>query len=372
MSLTSLHQYRGSVEALAQAERRNLEQLAQATAGRLSQLLEDHRRLAAYLAQDDDVEAVLLAPTEDNLLALRRRLAAMVATNPDLHLVTLMDAKGTAVASTASEVVGGNFAFRDYFRTAQAGTPNVTSILIGAVAGRAGSYLAHPVRVRDGRVLGVISLRVRAESIGALVDAARTPSREPFLIDADGVVIHHRDAGLRFRSLAPLSAAQQEALRADQRFRRDRIDSLDMPDLARAMVGARQPGHADYRSTVSNAREVAGFAPVEGPGWVVAVSETHASFDAPLRRLLAQVMAGWVVVGLVAALLALAFARSIVRPVRRLIAAAEALKRGDYDAAQVRVTQGDEIGVLGRTFNVMIDVLRQRERERVLRDAGRR
>jgi methyl-accepting chemotaxis protein len=137
-------------------------------------------------------------------------------------------------------------------------------------------------------------------------------------------------------------------------------------------VGARQPGHADYRSTVSNAREVAGFAPVEGPGWVVAVSETHASFDAPLRRLLVQVMAGWVVVGLVAALLALAFARSIVRPVRRLIAAAEALKRGDYDAAQVRVTQGDEIGVLGRTFNVMIDVLRQRERERVLRDAGRR
>jgi C4-dicarboxylate-specific signal transduction histidine kinase len=372
MTITSLHQYRGSVEALAQAERRNLEQLAQATAGRLSQLLEDHRRLAAYLAHDDDVEAVLMAPTEENLLALRRRLAAMVATNPDLHLVTLMDAKGTAVVSTASEVVGGNFAFRDYFRTAQAGTPNVTSILIGAVAGRAGSYLAHPVRVSDGRVLGVMSLRVRAESIGALVDAARTSSREPFLIDADGVVIHHRDAGLRFRSLAPLSPAQQEALRADQRFRRDRVESLDMPDLARAMVGARHPGHADYRSTVSNAREVAGFAPVEGPGWVLAVSETHASFDAPLRRLLIQVMAGWVVVGLVATLLALAFARSIVQPVRRLIAAAEALKRGDYDAAQVRVTQGDEIGVLGRTFNVMIDVLRQRERERVLRDAGRR
>ena len=42
----------------------------------------------------------------------------------------------------------------------------------------------------------------------------------------------------------------------------------------------------------------------------------------------------------------------------------EALKRGDYDAAQVRVTRSDEIGLLGRTFNVMIDVLRQRERER--------
>jgi hypothetical protein len=34
----------------------------------------------------------------------------------------------------------------------------------------------------------------------------------------------------------------------------------------------------------------------------------------------------------------------------------------------VRVTSGDEIGALGRTFNVMIDVLRQREREHGLRE----
>ena len=47
--------------------------------------------------------------------------------------------------------------------------------------------------------------------------------------------------------------------------------------------------------------------------------------------------------------------------------AAGARGRGDYDAARVRVTSGDEIGALGRTFNVMIDVLRQREREHGLR-----
>ena len=52
------------------------------------------------------------------------------------------------------------------------------------------------------------------------------------------------------------------------------------------------------------------------------------------------------------------------RPVQALTRAADALKRGDYDEAHVRVTSGDEIGALGRTFNVMIDVLRQRERER--------
>jgi putative NADPH-quinone reductase/HAMP domain-containing protein len=66
---------------------------------------------------------------------------------------------------------------------------------------------------------------------------------------------------------------------------------------------------------------------------------------------------------------ALRFARSIVRPVRALTQAAAALKEGQYDAAGVEVKRRDELGQLGRTFNVMIDVLRQRDRER-RRDGG--
>uniref|UniRef100_UPI0032200162 HAMP domain-containing protein n=1 Tax=Zoogloea sp. TaxID=49181 RepID=UPI0032200162 len=134
----------------------------------------------------------------------------------------------------------------------------------------------------------------------------------------------------------------------------------------------RREGHVSYASTVSKTEEVAGFAPVEGHDWVVGVTETHDSFEAPLRRVFHQVLLGLGAVGLLSVLLALAFARSIVRPIRRLTEAAEALKRGDYDAAQVKVTRSDEIGLLGRTFNVMIDVLRQRERERVLRNSERR
>jgi nitrogen fixation/metabolism regulation signal transduction histidine kinase len=53
-----------------------------------------------------------------------------------------------------------------------------------------------------------------------------------------------------------------------------------------------------------------------------------------------------------------------VRPIERLTAAAHALKSGDYGGAQVEVRSNDEVGQLARTFNVMIDVLRQRERER--------
>jgi len=104
----------------------------------------------------------------------------------------------------------------------------------------------------------------------------------------------------------------------------------------------------------------------------VGVTESRDSFEAPLRRIFLQVLLSVAAVGTFFVLLAIVFARSISRPVQALTHAADALKRGDYDAARVRVKSDDEIGALGRTFNVMIDVLRQREREARLRDASPR
>jgi nitrogen fixation/metabolism regulation signal transduction histidine kinase len=94
------------------------------------------------------------------------------------------------------------------------------------------------------------------------------------------------------------------------------------------------------------------------------VSEPRAQFELPLRRLYDNMLYSVALAGAVFLVLAVLFARSIVRPIARLTDAANALKEGDYDRANIKVTANDEIGRLARTFNVMIDVLRQRERER--------
>ena len=137
-----------------------------------------------------------------------------------------------------------------------------------------------------------------------------------------------------------------------------------MPLLAQAMIGTSKEGNLNIYSTVSNKNEIVGYAPVRGQNWVVSISESREFFEAPLNQLFDRVLYSVVLIGLIFLALALLFARSIVQPIERLIQATHALKNGDYDKATVKVTSRDELGRLSRTFNVMIDVLRQREREK--------
>jgi HAMP domain-containing protein len=130
------------------------------------------------------------------------------------------------------------------------------------------------------------------------------------------------------------------------------------------MVGAKERGHVSYYSNVRRRDEIAGYAPVPGHDWVVGVSESRDYFAAPLDQLFQNVLYSVVLVGGIFLMFAMLFARSIVRPIERLTSAAHALKSGDYANANITVRSNDEVGQLARTFNVMIDVLRQRDRER--------
>jgi C4-dicarboxylate-specific signal transduction histidine kinase len=233
------------------------------------------------------------------------------------------------------------------------------------VAGAAGVYYSRPVIGPDGKPLGAVVMRIKAEPIARILASARLDNdRSAFLVDGHGVIVWHPDENLMFKSLMPLDKDVLAEIVADQRFRRTTVESIRQPELARAMVGSKERGHVSYRSSVTGREEIAGVAPVPGNDWVVAVTESRDYFAAPLDRLFDKVIVSVLLAGAVFVALALIFARSIVRPIENLTAAAHSLKSGNYDNANIAVRSSDEVGQLARTFNVMIDVLRQRERER--------
>jgi serine/threonine protein kinase/HAMP domain-containing protein len=365
MLVTAWYNLDGSIAAVTASELRNLERLAQSTAGRIGQLIADSTHLANYLAADADFISYLRKPDDAGKSMVQAKLASVVRANPDVHLMILMNAEGLALASSEPGVVGLNFGFREYFKEALRGRSFKSGMLVGSTEGKPGMYYSNPVFDAAHKVIGVVVMRLKGASFGGILDESVAGSgRVPFMVDGDGVLIHHPDSRHLYRSLAPLPEDALHRIVADQRFRRDRIDSAQMPGLARAMVGAKRSGSISYGSTLSGRDEHAGFAPVPGHDWVVGVSEPREQFEQPLRKLYANMLYSVALVGFVFLVLAVLFARSIVRPIARLTDAANALKEGDYDRANIKVTSSDEIGRLARTFNVMIDVLRQRERER--------
>jgi serine/threonine protein kinase/HAMP domain-containing protein len=365
MTITAYYNLEKTQDHMAAVELRNLEQLAQSTAGRIAQLLNDTRNLADYVGTDDDFVAFLQKPTKAGIEATLVKLQGLVKANPDIQFTMVMDPAGNAIVATDPAVMGKNFKFREYFKTAMGGQPFMTGIIVGAVAGAAGVFYSRPVFAPDGHVIGAVVMRIKADPIARILANTKVGNdRLPFLIDGDGVIVWHPDENMMFKSLTPLSKDVMDEIVADQRFRRPKIESLDQPWLARAMVGARQPGNVAYYSNVSHREEIAGYAPVPAHDWVVGVSESRDYFAAPLNRLFQNTLVSVALAGAIFLLLAMIFARSIVRPIQQLTAAAHALKGGDYDRANIAVRSNDEVGQLARTFNVMIDVLRQRERER--------
>jgi C4-dicarboxylate-specific signal transduction histidine kinase len=364
MLIVAYYNYAGSVQRVSAAELRNLEQLASSVSGRIAQLLVDSSGMAVFLSKDPEFVTFLQKPTEERKRLILAKLTDVVSANADVQVATVLNPDGKALVSSFPGVAGNNFGYRQYFLEGMRGKRYVSSIIVGATAGEPGVFFANPVRDAAGKVIGVVTLRIKGGSISSILESAREESeRFAMLVDGDGIIVHHTDKSQLYKSLVPLRADKAGEIVYDQRFRREKIETVDMPDLAEAAIRATARGHVSFRSTISGKDEIAGYAPVPGQEWVVAMTESREVFEKPLRKLFQNVLYSVLLVGLVFLVIATWFARKIVRPIESLTAAAHALKSADYERANVPVTSNDEIGRFARVFNVMIDVLRQRERE---------
>jgi signal transduction histidine kinase len=108
---------------------------------------------------------------------------------------------------------------------------------------------------------------------------------------------------------------------------------------------------------------VVGFTPLPhlGLDWAVAVRQPRETAFAAVAQMREQVLF-WIVVSLViAAVLAVFFGQSLVKPIGVLVQSAQALASGTF--RRIRVRSSDEIGKLSTTFNEMAAVIEQRDTE---------
>ena len=216
-------------------------------------------------------------------------------------------------------------------------------------AGLAGKHLGEPVSGDDGRVT-TIACPARTndgELLGVVMVELDVARLFKILSDTEGL-------GKTGEILVGTRDGSQVRYLFQPRDGSDRTAPLDeVPAMAAAIGGATGSEVTEYNGleVLVHFRPIE-YQPMQHRPWGLVAKMSAAEAYAPLDDF--QRARLWVQIGLLIIGLAGSFwlSRRLTRPIRDLTETATAVAGGDL-TAQVNVTTDDEIGVLGRTFNVM-------------------
>jgi serine/threonine protein kinase/HAMP domain-containing protein len=330
-------------DAMVQAQRPRLERLARDTASALGRRLADGARMARAMATGARLAGWPTRPDVSTPQTLLEQLEGLRDGPPDATSWMLLDGRGVTRLATDATRIGQPLGLREDVRAALAGQSYAGGLQPGMLSDAEPLRYAEPVRDPNGQVVGVLALALQPGAVDEVLARVTQPDGPPpWLIDARG-----------------------DFVRQPQPDRRPR--PADQPALWAAIQAAPQGGSLVYQPATGAQVEIAAFSAVPGTPWTLGLSEPAEAAWAPLKA--ARDGLPWLLLltTVAAAALLLRVVHGIVKPVRSVAAGAQALKAGAFDKAYVDVSGRDEVGQLGRTFNGLVDALRERERERASR-----
>ncbi len=227
-----------------------------------------YEALPRLLARDPKLADLLRDPENPALRdQLNRALEEVnaIAGTADTYL---LDRDGLTLAASnwngPTPFVGRNYSYRPYFQQAIEGRLG-RYVALGTASGKRGYYFAYPVREAGGGILGAITVKVLLEPL----EAAWPGTLDRVIVtDSVGVILMSSRDDWRYRTLAPLSAAELSRIQAQQQY--------TGASLAPLPIAAREPfGAAAERVELSEEAEAGGEAfllqsfPLQGIGLTV-------------------------------------------------------------------------------------------------------
>ena len=343
-------------------------------ADQLDNRLDSYQKDAFQLAQDPRVLRFLTTRADKDDPAGAEALTALksfMVSDSTYRMAFVLDASGFVQLSTDPDLYRRrDLSFREYYRQAISGRSYVSDISIGVNVPRpAAVFLAYPVRTPDGSIIGVVALRVNAESgIWSLFGPSRIgPNRTAILIDSDGVVIGTDPESplvdrIVFHSLAQLPPSVLQQIEANHSFGTNPVTSLGLDNLAASLSAS--SGTVAFK--FDGRQNVAGFAHLKDKPWAVVVFSDLETFLQPVHATSLRVIGAASILALLLAVAALILARSISEPLGALARSSLSVARGDLRQT-LPVRSQDEIGKLTEAFNHMIENLRRAQAELVER-----
>ncbi len=355
--------------------RSELISFSQSTAHSIEQLLIENQRNSAMLA-GDPLTKQFIAASEKDRQALSPQIYKMLQnfadTHPDYDSPGLLDANGIVLAALQKKLVGKDRSFRDYFQASIKGKPYISDILVGRATGRPGVFLTNPVISTEGKIIGIVILWLKADTIWEIIDNVKMGKQGiAYLLDQDGVIIAHPNRALLYNSLGKLKSEAISTINSTIRFGTIKgtvtpfiPKNLGIDKLADRIATVQGPSTYYYSSPQNQRHHVVGYSSLEKQPWTVVIDLPEEQFLAPLNNLRTVAYISIGLVAVITIIISILFAKTITRPIRRLAEVSREVEHSrSFNPSDIKdlTTGHDEIAHLGRVFSTMVLSLRESE-----------
>jgi PAS domain S-box-containing protein len=358
-------------QTLAKFAKSELITLSRATAYSIDQLLLENQRDSATLA-GDALAIEFLSGSDDSRKALTPRIDQLfenfLKNHPDCNSPGLMNENGIIQAVLNKRLIGEDRSYKNYFHASMNGRPFISDVCLGYITRKPGVFLTHPVKTKQGKILGINVLWLKADPIWNLIDHVKVGKKGiGYLINQDGVIIAHANREFLYHSLGALNRTSVSAIRSGfvQGIKTPNVpESLGMDKLAAHLCASRDTDTFRYLSPVDHQYHVVGYSHLEKKDWTVVVDLPESQFLASLKHLEKITYLSIGLIALISMLIAFFLSRRFSRPIRSLTTAAAGIKSDlmfDPDTIADITSGKDEIAYLGQAFSSMVQSLQQSE-----------
>ncbi|HHT9106969.1 MAG TPA: diguanylate cyclase, partial [Candidatus Wujingus californicus] len=280
-------------------------------------------------------------------------LLAKLNIDPDFLSLTIMDVDGNVVLSI-SDIVNYDFGTRPLFYEAIKGKRYVSAPSLDDKVSSV--YFSIPLTNED-KIIGVLVAQCNAEELWELVEKEdeRIGSGNTVIIsDPDGVrIAHSKKRELIFKSWMPLRPEIKERILKEKRFGRDIKEILftEMPEMLQAVTATTPVKYLEHNLVIGKETYYSVINVMDN-GWRVISSITKSTFLEPVRYAIFYMGVFTGIIICVVTVASSIIGRFGTRRLKTFASISNEIADGNYEK-KVPFINGDEIGQLGRAFNIM-------------------
>src|SRR3990172_2345947 len=295
-------------------------------------------------------------------------LRAKLRIDPDFLSFSLMDAEGNVALSTR-DMATIDFGSRPFFFEAMKGKKYVSAPSLDE--GKPSIYFSIPIKYTnklaldtDRGIAGVLVAQCDAEELWKLIETETGrvgAGNAVILSNSDGVrIAHSTKRDLIFKSWVPLKPEVEEQILQEKRYGSDikKIASTDIPEVMDAVTMPLPPRYFQHGLVIGKGIYHSAISVMDN-GWRIISTVPESTFLEPVH---ASIFYMGIISSIIVCMVIVAsiiIGRFSTKRINLLASISEEIVDGNFTKV-VPFANGDEIGQLGKAFNIMTASIRDR------------